>query len=109
MSKCCGLYESEYQYGLRMEKLLHPIFNNIFNKQFKETDKFCVYYFFKFIDNDKKLYYWKFDEKELEEEIGNNTFYIRDVVRRDRPEKKPVPHLNIPCRFLTEIKYTDNI
>lgn len=39
--------ESEYQYGLRQEKLLHPVFNNIFNKQFEETDKWCEYDFFK--------------------------------------------------------------
>jgi len=39
--------ESEYQYGLRMEKIHHPIFNNIFNKKFIDTDKWCEYDFYK--------------------------------------------------------------
>ena len=39
--------ESEYQYGLKQEKILHPIFNNIFSKEFEETDKWCEYDFIK--------------------------------------------------------------
>ena len=150
MNNCCGFYLSEYEYGLKWEQILHPVFNDIFNKEFKDTDKFCVYdffkdniyielksrkikkdafpttivgmykinhtksmvthnpnkeyyYFFKFIDDDEHLYYWKYNEEDMED------WKITNIQRRDRKNKKPVPHLNIPIDKLTKIKYTDNI
>ena len=93
--------ESEYQYGLRQEKILHPVFNKIFNKEFEETGKWCEYDFIK----DKTIIELKSRKCKYETFpttiIGmSKIIKYKEILRKD-PEKK----IYIFVNFLGELYY----
>jgi hypothetical protein len=93
--------ESEYQYGLRMEKIHHPIFNDIFKKEFDETDKWCEYDFVK--DN----IYIELKSRKCKKDTFPTTIIGMSKIKKYEEilKKKPESKIYIFVNFLGDLYY----
>ena len=93
--------ESEYQYGLRMEQIHHPIFNNIFDKVFDETDKWCEYDFIK--DN----IYIELKSRKCKKDTFQTTIIGISKIKKYKEilKKNPDAKIYIFVNFLGDLQY----
>ena len=126
--------QQEYEYGLKNEHLLKPVFDKFFGKEFKETKQYDTYDFVgdeitielksrktcynkypttivgmnkidKIKEGEKVFFFFKFIDGLYYWKYTDNDYDIINIQRRDRPLTKPKPHLSIPIKDLIKLEY----